>query len=728
MAAWANGPRQLTERTGYWVAHVFVSYSRRDKSYVSRLVKSLTEQGIPVWFDQDVYAGDRWGTRLKEMIDTCAAVLLVMSPNAAASKYVQEELHEADESGRLVVPLLLAGTPIFGYKGTQYEDVTGGKLPTSALVRRLRDLTADPATIDPAIEPPVPPDGEYRARHGSGSAARRARDATAGIPPAEIPAADITALQPEPPPITANRKPVRARPLLLAGLVLVVLLGASAWYTPAMRTAWRAYQAGCQVIFPEGRVKTTLEDNQCLGYSDSKDQIFSPADSGLAEIQEKIFDLNVRVVSAGQAKWQNPYLTLIYLGSLTKPDSVPKEVILAAEREELQGMYAAQKRALDEVTDSPSKPLLRIVVANAGYEMHHADIVVPMLKDLALGDPSVVGVVGLVESRVGTRTAIHDLAEAGLPTVVPTLSADGISAAAPNYLQISAPNADEARLVFDHASKVLKRTRVHNFVTYGSKGLPGRDDDLYVQNLSEDLKHRFGPANYDETFWDSTVDLTSVCADRFADGVVFFGGRYSEFGAFADSLAKTCNGQAVLLADDSVNRYMANSAARQHAPSNLPVAYVSKGAMSYCDRLKSAVDTERQYFSTDVQEMGLCGPGKPVGERVGLAYDATRMLLAAVGSLQAGGGWNPNSLPSRRELLLARMKRDPYLGVAGLIQFDQFGIATGKRLTLLCAHNIKEAFNTDRDTPVEIDRTASADPGLESRTYQEPPLSVRACT
>ena len=60
-----------------------------------------------------------------------------------------------------------------------------------------------------------------------------------------------------------------------------------------------------------------------------------------------------------------------------------------------------------------------------------------------------------------------------------------------------------------------------------------------------------------------------------------------------------------------------------------------------------ATDTERQYFYTDVQSMGLCGTGPAVGERVGLAYDATRMVMKAVSALYAVGPghvWDPKAL------------------------------------------------------------------------------------
>ena len=574
--------------------------------------------------------------------------------------------------------------------------------------------------------------GACRAWHDLIPAARRARNDAAWYLPVSIPDADLGAFQDRLPQVGAPPVPQLARPLVQLGLVLALLVGGGGWYAPEMKHLVDEYQADCLPVHPDGRVGTMLAaDGQCLGYTDNASQVFSH-DNQLIAVQEKIFTQNRRSAEASTIQKYHPRVTLVYLGSLTKPNAVGGVETFAAEREELQGMAAAQARAFLDASNNPTSPYLTIVLSNAGQEMSHADLVVPMLADLAKHDATVLGVVGLVESRTGTKEAIKRLGKVGLPVIAPTLSADGIADASDHYLQISAPNIDEAEFVFAHATQVLKAKKIYNFYTYGSKGQAAQAGDLYVNTLREDLSRAYGGRpDYQESFWAPNVDLHGVCADTFTDGVVFFGGRYSEFGAFVGQLASDCNGKASLIADDSVNRYMANDQLRLTAPQNLPLTYVSKGSLAFCDRLATATDTERQYFRTDVQSvLGLCNGDVPIGERVGLAYDATRMLVKAVDMLAAtagGGNWTPSRItPSEVYNQVRQMAKPapgiPYQGVTGLISFDPNGLADHKRLALLCAHDIQQAFRSTNQVPQEVDRTTPS--GGE---YAEQPLTRKRC-
>jgi hypothetical protein len=360
--------------------------------------------------------------------------------------------------------------------------------------------------------------------------------------------------------------------------------------------------------------------------------------------------------------------------------------------------------------------------------------VVRMLADLAREEPTLLGVIGLVESREAVRTAIRELGAVNLPVIAPTLSADRIADASSKYLQISASNHDESQFVHQYVTQVLNKTEVFNYYTFGATGQQrGEEDDLYVNTLRDGLQAQFGD-RYQESYWQDHVDLRSVCADRFPNGVIFFGGRYGDFGPFARELASACSGNMpLLIGDDSVNRYMANVDIRRSAPENLPVAYVVKGALSYCDQLVTARDTERVFFRGDAQKLlSLCGTHTPIGERVGLAYDATRMPLKAVRSLAsslqppAGGAWRPEQINPVGVHAQIRDMADPYHGVTGLITFNANGIAVGKRLTMLCVPNIKQAFQSALDVPKEIDRHPINE--QENTWYGTPSPIRRTCT
>jgi TIR domain len=86
---------------------IFISYSRRDQEFVTRLAGDLDRQVVGVWFDQsDIQVGQQWHDEILDGIRACKALILVLSPDAAESRYVREELNKALELGKPVIPIL----------------------------------------------------------------------------------------------------------------------------------------------------------------------------------------------------------------------------------------------------------------------------------------------------------------------------------------------------------------------------------------------------------------------------------------------------------------------------------------------------------------------------------------------------------------------------------------------------------------------------------------------
>jgi hypothetical protein len=128
--------------------NVFISYSRRDSEYVTRLVSYLRGHNLPVWADSSLNYGDHWEDVICREIDNCAAFVPVMSPDAWDSPWVRNEVSRARLKQRPILPLLLAGDYFFGLSHLEAENVTEGQLPTEAFVERLRGLTRQlPGTV-----------------------------------------------------------------------------------------------------------------------------------------------------------------------------------------------------------------------------------------------------------------------------------------------------------------------------------------------------------------------------------------------------------------------------------------------------------------------------------------------------------------------------------------------------------------------------------------------------
>jgi methylmalonyl-CoA mutase cobalamin-binding subunit len=122
--------------------HVFVSYAHVDTDYVGRLVAFLRSRGVEVWVDGLIPTGRRWEEVLREKIDTCRGVVVVMSPGARGSYWVGVELDYARAVGRPILPLLLGGEPLFGLGIVQHESVAGGRMPPVRFVEQLRELVS----------------------------------------------------------------------------------------------------------------------------------------------------------------------------------------------------------------------------------------------------------------------------------------------------------------------------------------------------------------------------------------------------------------------------------------------------------------------------------------------------------------------------------------------------------------------------------------------------------
>jgi hypothetical protein len=129
--------------------YVFVSYSRRDEAYVARLADYLVAQSIEVWVDRRrLRAGVNWERELRERVDGCAALIVVMTPDAQDSNWVQSEVQQAQDGNKPIFPLLLRGKRFMRFNVTQYEDVTAEGMPGAEFIEDLRALTG-PAKVQP---------------------------------------------------------------------------------------------------------------------------------------------------------------------------------------------------------------------------------------------------------------------------------------------------------------------------------------------------------------------------------------------------------------------------------------------------------------------------------------------------------------------------------------------------------------------------------------------------
>lgn len=132
--------------------HVFLSYSRHDSHMVDRIRHTLERAGIPVWLDtQELSPGTpNWEQAVTQAIDLSFAFILIASPSAKTSPYVQGEIAFAEANNKPIFPIWVAGdnwsrtVPLHLIR-SQYVDARGEgyNLALQQIIAELVALTAD---------------------------------------------------------------------------------------------------------------------------------------------------------------------------------------------------------------------------------------------------------------------------------------------------------------------------------------------------------------------------------------------------------------------------------------------------------------------------------------------------------------------------------------------------------------------------------------------------------
>lgn len=134
--------------------HLFISYSKKDIDFARHLRKLLEEEDFGVWMDEsNLVPSEQWWPAIERNIDSCAAFLVIMSPQSKESRWVEREILRAESQKKPLFPILLEGEAWSRLADIQYADMTAG-LPASLPPPLLQGLEA----VVPRNSPnPVPP-------------------------------------------------------------------------------------------------------------------------------------------------------------------------------------------------------------------------------------------------------------------------------------------------------------------------------------------------------------------------------------------------------------------------------------------------------------------------------------------------------------------------------------------------------------------------------------------
>lgn len=108
--------------------HVFLSYSRKNLTMMQRIRDDLRASGLQVWTDEGIEPGSiSWKEAIETAIRETAIMIVLLSPSANDSRWVQREIDYAETQNKPILPLLVKGQERdaipFALAGSQFIDV-----------------------------------------------------------------------------------------------------------------------------------------------------------------------------------------------------------------------------------------------------------------------------------------------------------------------------------------------------------------------------------------------------------------------------------------------------------------------------------------------------------------------------------------------------------------------------------------------------------------------------
>ncbi len=105
------------------MAGVFISYKKEDRDRVRPLVEGMRQDGVKVWWDQDIEPGAPWDETISQQIEAAACVVVIWSSLSVTAPWVKEEAGLGKSRGILVPVRIHDVDPPLGFGLIQTADL-----------------------------------------------------------------------------------------------------------------------------------------------------------------------------------------------------------------------------------------------------------------------------------------------------------------------------------------------------------------------------------------------------------------------------------------------------------------------------------------------------------------------------------------------------------------------------------------------------------------------------
>jgi|ERR1044072_490623 hypothetical protein len=100
---------------------VFISHANQDEALASKIVSSLEDAGLEVWYDErEIIPGDNWADRIAHGLKEANAMVVLVTPTALESDHMQRDIDYALTQKRFKGRLV----PVLAGDSRQFQDVS----------------------------------------------------------------------------------------------------------------------------------------------------------------------------------------------------------------------------------------------------------------------------------------------------------------------------------------------------------------------------------------------------------------------------------------------------------------------------------------------------------------------------------------------------------------------------------------------------------------------------
>lgn len=86
---------------------IFISYSKLDARFALKLAEELESAGLNVWIDREIGGGQQWRRTIEQNLHDSSEMIVVVSKQSLASRWVQHESSIAYGMGKQLIPVLI---------------------------------------------------------------------------------------------------------------------------------------------------------------------------------------------------------------------------------------------------------------------------------------------------------------------------------------------------------------------------------------------------------------------------------------------------------------------------------------------------------------------------------------------------------------------------------------------------------------------------------------------